>query len=73
MPFGIYRPARRSAGRGCGGTLTLTSVHGLAEKNSHCVSHMAGAIRHVFANRRKEMTMTPRLNPFTASPAAMES
>jgi AhpD family alkylhydroperoxidase len=36
------------------------------------VSHNAGATRHVSANRRKEMTMKPRLNPFTASPAAMQ-
>jgi AhpD family alkylhydroperoxidase len=33
---------------------------------------MAGATRQLSATRRQEMTMTPRLNPFTASPAAMQ-
>src|SRR5882757_4066652 len=35
------------------------------------MSHMASAGRHLFANRQKEMAMLPRLNTFTASPAAM--
>src|SRR5262245_60798897 len=35
------------------------------------MSHMARAGRHAFANGQKEMTMAPRLNPFTASPAAI--
>jgi AhpD family alkylhydroperoxidase len=36
------------------------------------MSHLAGAIRHVSGTTEEEMTMTPRLNPFTASPAAMK-
>src|SRR6516165_10164915 len=36
------------------------------------MSHMAGAIRHVSGTPEEEMMMTPRLNPFSASPAAMK-
>src|SRR5712672_839623 len=34
------------------------------------MSHMAGATRHVSVSPRMEMTMTPSVNPFAASPAA---
>jgi AhpD family alkylhydroperoxidase len=36
------------------------------------MSQRAGAIRHVSGTPEKETTMTQRLNPFTASPAAMK-
>src|SRR5882757_3174295 len=54
-----------------------TRHHCLAEKKfhpkkNHPMSHTADSTRHVSGNPRKEITMTPRLNPFTASPAAMQ-
>jgi AhpD family alkylhydroperoxidase len=52
----VYRPIR---------IVTLFQI-------SHRMSRIAGAARQLSANRQKEMTMTQRLNPFTASPAAMQ-
>jgi hypothetical protein len=57
---GAVRPAKMGTNRAA------------AKKIWRRMSHMASAGRHVFANPRKEMTMTPRLNPFTVSPAAMQ-